>query len=234
MDIYEREQSLREYFLFKKDKLKHSINSMAIELGIPERTIREFVLGYKDKNKETKKRTLSPSNYNKIVDHLKMLPLHLRKLKFEDLVNLLKDTKIIKWDIHPTFESRAIKKLEFFRDFVEKNMKINDDSYLKGKSLLKLINPEGKIDDPFEHTKRYLTVHNKYKKNFMSNEDDLDLGIFGANYYKFLMEGDDKEVFIFLTFNKLHKQKYILMISHHSGLFEPKLWRKKDGIPVKY
>ena len=99
MDIYEREQSLREYFLFKKDKLKHSINSMAIELGIPERTIREFVLGYKDKNKETKKRTLSPSNYNKIVDHLKMLPLHLRKLKFEDLVNLLKDTKIIKCNV---------------------------------------------------------------------------------------------------------------------------------------
>ena len=111
MDIIEREESLRKYFLFRKDRRKESINSMAIELGVPERTIREFVLGYKDKNKVRKFRTLSPDNYNTIVEKLKMLPLHLHKLKFEDLLSLLKDTKIIKWDMDPAFESEKNKKI---------------------------------------------------------------------------------------------------------------------------
>ena len=225
MDIIEREESLRKYFLFRKDRRKESINSMAIELGVPERTIREFVLGYKDKNKVRKFRTLSPHNYNTIVEKLKMLPLHLHKLKFEDLLSLLKDTKIIKWDMDPAFESEKIKKFEFFRDFVEKNMQINDHS-LKNKSLLKLINPD-KVDDPFKQNKRLSHVYKKYKKNFMSNEDDLELVIFGATYYKFLMKGDDKEVFIYLTFNESYKKQDIVTISSRAGLFEPKLWRKK-------
>ena len=75
MNIEEREISLREYFMTLKNNLNKSINSMAIELDIPERTIREFVVGYKNKDGVRKTRTLSPENYNKIVTHLKMLPL---------------------------------------------------------------------------------------------------------------------------------------------------------------
>jgi len=226
MNIEEREISLREYFKTLKNNLNKSINSMAIELDIPERTIREFVVGYKNKDGVKKTRTLSPENYNKIVTHLKTLPLHVRRLNFENLILLLKGVhkKSIKWDTSPAFKQEEVEKLEQFRDFVQKDMQITNDEYLKGKSFLELINISNDVD-PFKQNKRYSIVHKKFEENFRKHID-LKLGIFGANYYKFLMKGDEKEIFIFLTFDKSMDQTNVFQLtSPHKGLFSPKLWK---------
>ena len=93
----DREDSLREFLELKKDS-GESISSIAKDIGMPERTLREF-LGY-EVDGVKKKRSLSYKNYNLIINLFKTLPLRMNRKSFSNLVllleNVTKDSII--WD----------------------------------------------------------------------------------------------------------------------------------------
>ena len=215
----EREDSLREFFELKKDS-GETISSIAKDLNIPERTLREF-LGYEVEGKK-KQRSLSSSNYNLIVNFYSKLSLRLQKMTFSNLVLLLENVNkdSIMWDFYSDFKEKEVNTFQDLKDFICEDMQIRD---FKGKSLLELINPpldsEGlPIDpfDPFERHKKLSMAKDDFDKKFLK----LGLKIWGAEYYKFLMKGDQKEVFIFLSFEDQYGE--VIDLSKKEGIFSPK------------
>ena len=212
----DREDSLREFLELKK-KSGESISSLAKDIGIPERTLREF-LGY-EVDGVKKKRSLSYKNYNLIVNLFKTLPLSMNRKSFSSLVllleNVTKDSII--WDFYSDFDDEEIDEFMRFREFICEDAQVQK---LKGLSLLDLINPSLNKDDlpqdPFEKHANLSSAKKIFDKKFSS------LKIWGAEYYKFLMRGDEKEVFIFISFDKENNYADTINMSHKDGLFSPK------------
>tara|TARA_B110000003_G_scaffold268795_1_gene298893 strand:+ start:2874 stop:3578 length:705 start_codon:yes stop_codon:yes gene_type:complete len=212
----DREDSLREFLELKK-KLGENISSIAKDVGIPERTLREF-LGYEVEGVK-KKRSLSSKNYNLIVNFFKKLSLRLHKQSFSNLVLLLENVtkNSIKWDFYSDFDDDEIDDFMRFREFICEDAQVQK---LKGLSLLDLINPPVDKDDlpqdPFEKHANLSLAKKVFEKKFNT------LKIWGSEYYKFLMRGDEKEVFIFISFDKDNQYRDIIEMSSKDGIFSPK------------
>ena len=217
----DRENSLRIYLAGLKEK-GETDSSLAKKFGLAVRTIREF-LGYIDKQGNKKQRKLSTDNYNIIVNKLRTLPINVQKMDFENLVILLRDTSVIKWDFPSTFDNeKDFEKIEECRDFITKDAMIK---ILPGASLLDIINLSDLKNehnllirqDSFMRYKNLKLAKKAYDKKFK------DMFLWGSNYYSFLYSGDEKEVFIFVSFQEDHKGMPVLTLTNESkGIFTPK------------
>ncbi len=217
----DRENSIRTYLNILKEN-GETDSSIANQFGLAVRTIREF-MGYTDKQGNLKQRKLSTENYNIIVNKLRTLPITVQKIDFEKLVILLRDTSDIKWDFPSTFDNEEdFKKIEECRDFITKNAMIKK---FPGASLLDIINlsdlknesDQSIPQDSFMRYRNLKLAKEVYDKKFN------DIFIWGASYYSFLYSGDEKEVFIFVSFQKDHESmSEITLTNKTKGIFTPK------------
>lgn len=212
-----RQEDLRKFFELRKSK-GESLSSMANQIQVTERTLREF-LGNIDKHGNKLKRNLSAKNYNKIVSHYRNLTINLVRHQFGDLVYLLKDVSStsIKWDFQTSYDQDEIKKFKDLRDFICKKAVIyRSQSY----SLLEIINPPKENEslpvDPFEKHELLSDIKEKFDDTFQ------EVKIWAANYYSFLWKDDFKEVFIFMSMDKDNNLEEIINLQS-DNLFDPKL-----------
>tara|TARA_B100002019_G_scaffold155475_1_gene133920 strand:- start:233 stop:868 length:636 start_codon:yes stop_codon:yes gene_type:complete len=198
----DREADLRSVLTDLRDKKGTSILSLANEIGVNEKVLRDFL-------KENSTVSLSKQNYKKIVSFFAQLSLDYVRTKFHNLVNLLKGTKKenIKWDFETDFSENQVESYKELKDFL-----INGDD-----CLWEVVNKSD--GDVFDN---YAAISKK-KEEFEKAKGFLDIYIYGAEPRKFLWSTDSKESRFYFIDKKLAVGKEEGITVFGGTLFNPKL-----------
>jgi transcriptional regulator with XRE-family HTH domain len=187
----EREDSLRELIRLRKQE-GISVLQLASDMGVHEKVLRDF-------SADQSSKSLSPKNYNSIINSLSYEALQLDEVDFGGLVRFLDGVKKenIRWEFTSRYEKEEIKLYKNFKKFIEEDADVVRNKTSKV-SFLECV--RNRDDDPFERIEKIASYKAGYKEFFS------DLRVYAGIPIQCLWENDEVPIILLLsTENSLEK-----------------------------
>ena len=197
-----KERALKQFLKEQSDNT--NFTQVANALSINETILRRYI-----QEGENQTNSLSPKNYNQIVEYLSSpaVPLILDFLQFEGLVNLLDGIRNfnppnLNITFQTTFEKEVIKSYRKFNNFITKDANLilptkegetrasSKEDIKKG--FVEIINSEYK--DNFDKVEKI----GSYKEAYESFVEKKGIKLFGISFDYFLLREDDKEILLLM------------------------------------
>lgn len=189
----EREESLRTLIRLRKQE-GISVLQLASDMGVHEKVLRDF-------SADESSKSLSPKNYNSIINSLSYEALQLNEVDFSGLVRFLDGVKKenIRWEFTSRYEEDEIQLYKSFKKFIEENADIVHEKNSKV-SFLECV--RNRDDDPFERIEKIASYKAGYKEFF----SDKNLRVYAGIPIQCLWENDEVPIILLLsTENSLEK-----------------------------
>lgn len=203
----EREDSLRELIRLRKQE-GISVLQLASDMGVHEKVLRDF-------SADQSSKSLSPKNYNSIINSLSYEALQLEEVDFGGLVRFIDGVKKenIRWEFTSRYEKEEIKLYKNFKKFIEEDA----DIVLKKTSKVSFLEcVRNRDDDPFERIEKIASYKADYKE-FFSN-----LRVYAGIPIQCLWENDEVPIILLLSTESGLEKVITLNQDKKVLLFNPK------------
>lgn len=203
----EREDSLRELIRLRKQE-GISVLQLASDMGVHEKVLRDF-------SADQSSKSLSPKNYNSIINSLSYEALQLDEVDFGGLVRFLDGVKKenIRWEFTSRYEKEEIKLYKNFKKFIEEDA----DIVLKKTSKVSFLEcVRNRDDDPFERIEKIASYKAGYKEFFS------DLRVYAGIPIQCLWENDEVPIILLLSTESSLEKVITLNQDKKVLLFNPK------------